>query len=539
TSTTYTYDKNGNRLTMTDPQAGLTNYAYDALNRLTSLTSPQGATSFTYDALSRRTALNLPNGASASYTYDAASQLTELLNTIGATTISKFAYTYDAVGNRVTRTTTDGISNYTYDTLNRLTQAVQPDPIDPLQQLTETFTYDPVGNRTASHLATGQVHDAANRLQEDSQFAYTYDANGNLTSKTSKATGEQTVYTYNVENQLTRVEKFSIPGGLSPDLTAQYRYDPLGRRITKEVTQAGTTTTTRYVYDNEDILLEFDGSNVVQARYTHGPGIDEPLIMLRGGQSFFYHADDLGSIWDLTDSAGGSVLSHTYDSFGQLIAQTGTLVNPYTYTAREFDPETGLYYYRTRYYDPATGRFLQEDPIGFLAGLNFYTYGENNPLIIVDPYGLFSWNVIKSSVTFSGGMSLGLKLKARLSKAQIEASIIEIGNKSSLNSQEGLTVKAQINAGAIAKLGKHEIGLKFGRERVTVRQGEAITNPVTESTSVLFYKQRSGKVGLGTVGAEATLLIVNLGFELDLVKFFRGVFGGAGDGTPGLASVCK
>ncbi|MFQ5857789.1 MAG: RHS repeat-associated core domain-containing protein [Anaerolineae bacterium] len=388
TSTTYTYDKNGNRLTMTDPQGGITNYVNDALNRLTSLTSPQGTSTFTYDALSRRTGLTLPNGATSTYTYDVASQLTELLNTIGATTISRFAYTYDAVGNRITRTTTNGIATYDYDALNRLTQAIQPDPIDPLQQLTETFAYDPVGNRTSSHLATGQVHDAANRLLEDSSFTYTYDANGNLGEQVSKATGERTVYTYNVENQLIRVEKFTVAGGLSPVLTADYRYDPLGRRIEKAVTQAGTTTVTRYVYDNEDILLEFDGSNVVQARYTHGPGIDEPLIMLRGGQSFFYHADGLGSVWDLTDTAGTSVRSYTYDSFGQLVAQTGTLANPYTFTAREFDAETGLYLYRNRYYDPQVGRFLTEDPQAAEGVVNFYAYVGNNPIRFRDPFGL-------------------------------------------------------------------------------------------------------------------------------------------------------
>ncbi|MFQ5850528.1 MAG: RHS repeat-associated core domain-containing protein [Candidatus Binatia bacterium] len=358
-----------------------TNYVYDALNRLTSLTSPQGTSTFAYDGLSRRTGLTLPNGASTAYTYDAASQLTELLNTIGATTISRFAYTYDAVGNRVTRSTTNGIATYDYDTLNRLTQAIQPDPIDPLQQLTETFAYDPVGNRTSSHLATGQVHDAANRLLEDSSFTYTYDANGSLMEQTAKATGDRTVYTYNVENQLIRVEKFTVAGGLSPVLTAEYRYDALGRRIEKNV----NGVITRYVYDNEDILVELDSTNAVVARYTHGPGIDEPLIMFHGGQPFFYHADGLGSVWDLTDSAGAVARSFTYDSFGQLVAETGILVNPYTFTAREFDPETGLYYYRARHYMPSIGRFLQTDP---LFALNLYSYVRNNPVNFTDPRGL-------------------------------------------------------------------------------------------------------------------------------------------------------
>ncbi len=77
--------------------------------------------------------------------------------------------------------------------------------------------------------------------------------------------------------------------------TANYKYDGLGRRVEKEVINVGTTVT-RYVYDNEDILLELDGSNNIVARYTHGPGIDEPLILENASASFFYHADGLGSI---------------------------------------------------------------------------------------------------------------------------------------------------------------------------------------------------------------------------------------------------
>ncbi len=65
-------------------------------------------------------------------------------------------------------------------------------------------------------------------------------------------------------------------------------------------------------------------------------------------------------------------------------------MQPYTYTSREYDAETGLYYYRVRYYDSYIGRFLQEDPIGFSGGQNFYPYVHGNPVLRTDAFGLFS-----------------------------------------------------------------------------------------------------------------------------------------------------
>ena len=123
------------------------------------------------------------------------------------------------------------------------------------------------------------------------------------------------------------------------------------------------------------------------ARYTQGLGIDEPLVMYRGGLSYYYNADGLGSITSLTDASGQIAATYTYDSFGKLTASTGTVTNPFRYTGRELDSSTGLYYYRARYYDAAVGRFVSNDPIRFRTGTNFYMYVLNNPVLLVDPLG--------------------------------------------------------------------------------------------------------------------------------------------------------
>jgi RHS repeat-associated protein len=372
----YSYDLNGNRTSMIDP-TGLTTYTYDVLNRLTSITNNKSqTTSFTYDALGRRTSMTHANGVVTSYTYDAASQLLALGHQLGATTINSFSYTYDKVGNRKTKTSRDGLHDYTYDVLNRLTQATNPLPSNPL----ETFNYDSVGNRTNSNQNGSSIFNSANQLSEDANFTYQYDNNGNIIQKTAKAGGAITQYHYDAENRLVRV--------VSPNNTANYKYDGLGRRVEKEVI-GDATSMTKYVYDNEDVLLELNGSNTIVARYTHGPGTDEPLIMEKNNQSFYYHADGLGSIADMTIQSGAVTQRYTYSSFGKIESQLDpNFLQPYTYTSREFDLETGLYYYRARYYDATIGRFLQEDPVDFDGMTNIYSYVGGNPVAWRDPTGL-------------------------------------------------------------------------------------------------------------------------------------------------------
>jgi RHS repeat-associated protein len=130
------------------------------------------------------------------------------------------------------------------------------------------------------------------------------------------------------------------------------------------------------------------GHPPVLAKYTMGLGVDEPLAMLRGGVTSFYGQDGLGTVTSMFTTSAALAKTYTYDTFGKLTASTGTVVNPFQYTGREFDSETGLSYYRARYYDPSVGRFLSEDPIGFDGGINFYTYTRNQPTRYRDPSGL-------------------------------------------------------------------------------------------------------------------------------------------------------
>lgn len=370
TTIRYSYNATGNRRSMTDSVGGVTNYVYDSLSRMTSLTDPSGQQfTFTYDELSRRTRVSRPLGLTTSYNYDANSHLTSLTHQGGPGPLP-FSYTYDRVGNRLTKTDATGVTAYSYDHLYRLMAAI-PSGVG----ATESYSYDSVGNRLTSHLSSTHSHNSANRLLADAAFDYVYDANGNLVRKTERATGKLTNYSYDSENQLTGI---TFPDGSS----SAYRYDGLGRRIEKTV----NGQVTQYVYDSQDILFEYNGTSFA-TRYTHGPGVDEVLSVTRGGATSYVQTDALRSVLRTVD-ASGAKSSYTYDSYGQITSLTGNREGPYAFQGREFDAESGLYYFRARYYDPSIGRFISEDPIGFVGGINRYRFVENNPLNRLDPSGM-------------------------------------------------------------------------------------------------------------------------------------------------------
>lgn len=173
--------------------------------------------------------------------------------------------------------------------------------------------------------------------------------------------------------------------------TTTFRYDPFGRRIQK----SGPLGTTNYLYDGPYTIDEVDQSGNVLARYaqsnrySEGQIVDQPLAELRSGTTSYYQQDGLDSVTSLSNPTGTLANAYTYDSFGKLTASNGVLTNPFQYTGREFDAETGIYEYRARYYDQGAGRFVSEDPLEFKAGIDFYRYVTNRPVNLPDPTGLY------------------------------------------------------------------------------------------------------------------------------------------------------
>jgi RHS repeat-associated protein len=342
-----------------------------------------------------------PNGLKSIYAYDNLSRLQSVLHQSGSTTLDGAAYGVDNAGNRTSRTPQPAgtTTNFGYDNIYQLLSATQGGTT------AESYTYDSVGNRLSSLGVSPYNNNSSNELTSIPGTTYTYDSNGN--TQTKVVGSNTTTYAWDFENRMSSV---TLPGSGG---TVSFKYDPFGRRIYKS-SSSGTSV---YAYDGKNLIEETNGTGAVVARYAQGENIDEPLAMLRSGATSFYHADGLGNVTSLSNAAGALAQTYTFDSFGKQTASSGSLTNPFQYTARESDTETSLYYYRARYYDPSSGRFISEDPERFEGGIDFYRYVSNNSPNRSDPFGLSPcWSkltitsVISCSAKFvnAKGMSCGM-----------------------------------------------------------------------------------------------------------------------------------
>jgi RHS repeat-associated protein len=141
-------------------------------------------------------------------------------------------------------------------------------------------------------------------------------------------------------------------------------------------------------YDGLDLTAEYNGSNVLQRRYVHGPGSDEPLVWYEGAGTTdrrFLHADERGSVIAVSNASGTVTNINAYDKYG--IPATANL-GRFGYTGQTWLGEFGMNYYKARMYSPTLGRFMQTDPIGYGDGVNWYAYVGSDPVNGRDSSGM-------------------------------------------------------------------------------------------------------------------------------------------------------
>lgn len=428
----FTYDANGNMLTANNAHAQVS-FTYDPVGRMLTETLNGKTTSYAYDTRQRTLTKTYPSGRTIVEEYDFRQRLTGIkeshnyLVTLGYNgnnaltqraydngTTTNFVYntlnrlvqitdnpyianvqmTYDAVGNMLSKKDLLRLTKseaYTYDALNRLASFKQgeittgveiPNPLKQVQ-----YALDALGNRT-----TVTTNGVTTNYTADNMNAYTaltggqnatlqYGANGNLTND-----GTHT-YQYNYNNRLISVDNGA---------TANYKYDALNRRIQKTVVSTGSTT--NYYYCGDQVIEERDANDAVLATYIFGISVDDVLQMQRGGNTYYYYKNHLGSVVALTDGSSNLVESYEYDPYGlpiimdvnDNVLSQSAVGNSILFTGRDYDAETGLYYYRARTMHPGLGRFMQNDPLMFVDGMNRYMYANNNPITKVDFLGTTS-----------------------------------------------------------------------------------------------------------------------------------------------------
>jgi RHS repeat-associated protein len=259
----------------------------------------------------------------------------------------------------------------------------------------ESYNYDTRGNRLTS-LTHSYTYNDLNQLTDSTTHTYSYDADGNLIEEKNKITTETKKYYYNSENRLIMYEHY--PNDVSPtDIVANYKYDIYGRRLQKNV----NGTVINFTWEGDNLAMELDENLQPIRRYVYGLGKDDvegyvELSEVTGGLFdqykkgwYSYIRNQVGTISRVYSEYTQQIVdSRIYDVFGNMMNKTGASSGNLGFQSKYFDQESGLYYFYYRYYNPSNGRFMNEDPIGLIGGLNIYNFVENDPVNLIDPFGL-------------------------------------------------------------------------------------------------------------------------------------------------------
>ncbi len=416
---------------------------FDLLNRLTAVSSlpnasglaPFAAFNYAYNAANQRTLATNADNSHWVYQYDALGQvISGKRYWADGTPVAgqQFTYNFDDIGNRKsTAAGGDGgglnlrTANYTANKLNQYTSRDVPGYAAVLGSANANATvtvnlqrayrygsyfWDELAatNTSAAQYVTltnlavlnnGTNADiiatnVGNLYVAQTPETFGYDLDGNLTND-----GRFT-YVWDAENRLLNLTSLATAPA-SSKVKLDFAYDFQGRRVQKIVsTWNGSAyvaqSTNRFIYDGWNLVAEVGTSGSLVRSYVWGSDLSGSMQGAGGvgglvaetyyGTSTtncFVAFDGNGNVVSLVNAANGGLLAqYEYDPFGQVIHATGPIakVNPFRFSTKYQDDDSGLNYYGYRFYNPNHGRWLSRDPIEEQGGLNLMAFVENNPL---------------------------------------------------------------------------------------------------------------------------------------------------------------
>jgi RHS repeat-associated protein len=478
-------------------------YTWDDGDRVTALTQGARNIALAYDQANRRSKITFPGTLEQRMTYSKPWGRPSAISYFSGTTpVQLDALTdasFDGDGRPISRTATaaaNGIPN----AVNTLPTAF-----------------------TASYIN--------NRLTTFNGAAWTYDTQGNLTGD-----GTNT-YVWDIRNRLIEIKQGAT-------VTASFEYDALNRR-TKKIIGAAST---EYLHDGLTPVQEKRVGDITQL--ITGPGIDDYLSRITTTigatpttTTRNYLTDFLGSTTALADDAGAIKTTYGYEPYGEATVSGEVTPNSFQYTGRENDG-TGLYCYRARYYSPKAKRFISEDPIGQIGGINKYSYVDGDPMVYVDPPGTLAFipgaiggalggiaggiqaynsggNIFAGVVTGGVAGAISAYVPATwglIGSVGINALIAGTGNAVNQQWSDGKINWCQV--GTQAFLGGFSGGFGFGVGLKEARNFVKINTPVTDLARNRIVSQALANGNLaGNIGNGGVQILINVPIPTDLGGF--------------------
>lgn len=379
------------------------------------------------------------NGISLIYTYEPLRDLkSQVRNEYSGTIISQYDYINNAIGNRES-VKTSGTAfaesmNNKFMNQSWFDDAVNGGTGIQIPQEYRSYDYDHIGNRKTSidwdhgeqnfmdRTYTTNSLNQYGQIQLDqhsgsqSFMNMDYDDDGNINYL--EIDGNVTIAAYNAENRLISVSPQTPTDG---EQKYEYLYDYMGRRVQKEIYTYSESTETwdltrqhLYIYDGWNMVCEIktpSGQSAQNHYYVWGLDLSQSLQSAGGVGGLLTYVDDEndnmfnylydanGNVGQLLFANGGAIAVHyEYDPFGNLISGYGAYwINPYLFSSKYYDFETGLYYYGYRYHSPEFGRWLTRDPIEERGGINLYVNSNNNAISMFDILGHAAWKAKRIS----------------------------------------------------------------------------------------------------------------------------------------------